>query len=164
MCFWSKCLDISDVKRAFVANVLIYQMSDMIIHNMHGYFINRILKTELLFILCSGQKCLQFYLTFTSCLPLPLLTFCQIKNIEKICAPVVKDIFRIWNFYKLSSTPSLNFLSDCATQLFGTEIMPSPRWKWIQIFELFFVKFGLNQGQAGTKSGELWTPVNVVFP
>ena len=24
-----------------------------------------------------------------------------------------------------------------------------------QIFELFFVKFGLNQGQAGTKSGEL---------
>ena len=55
----------------------------MIIHNMHVYFINRILKTELLFILCSGQKCLQFYLTFTSCLPLPLLTFCQIKNIEK---------------------------------------------------------------------------------
>ena len=87
MCFWSKCLDISDVKRAFVANVLIYQMSDMIIRNMHVYFINRILKTELLFILCSGQKCLQFYLTFTSCLPLPLLTFCQIKNIEENMCP-----------------------------------------------------------------------------
>ena len=156
MCFWSKCLDISDVKRAFVANVLIYQMSDMIIHNMHGYFINRILKTELLFILCSGQKCLQFYLTFTSCLPLPPLTFCQIKNKEKKHVPRWSKIFS--GFGTSTSCHQLPLSTFC-------QIVPrnslEPRSCHLlvesesQIFEVFFVKFGLNQGQAGTKSGEL---------
>ena len=125
MCFWSKCLDISDVKRAFVANVLIYQMSDMIIRNMHVYFINRILKTELLFILCSGQKCLQFYLTFTSCLPLPLLTFCQIKNIEENMCPGGQRYFQDLELLQVV----INSLSQLFVRLclFGTKIMASPR-------------------------------------
>ena len=77
------------------------------------------------------------------------------KYRKKICAPLVKDIFRIWNFYKLSSTPSLNLLSDCATQLFGTEIMPSPRWKWKSNLWIIFREIWSQSGPSRYK--KRWT-------
>ena len=103
------------------------------------------------YILCSGQKCLQFYLTFTSCLPLPLLTFCQIKNIEKknMCPGGQRYFQDLELLQVVINSLSQLFVRLCHATLWNRDHAISSLKVKVKSFEVFFLKFGLNQSQAG---------------